>query len=80
VRKIEAYVPAVIGLDVEDEDSGLTIEQTTPEVVEFWPDYSEFAELILGVLPVSQAGTRSSSKPLQGPTDEGSARGHGSLR
>jgi len=50
-RKIEAYVPEVVGLDVEDEDSGLTIEQTTPEVVEFQPDYSEFSEMILGALP-----------------------------
>jgi RNA polymerase sigma-B factor len=50
-RKIEAYVPEVVGLDVEDEDTGLTIEQTTPERVEVKVDLSSAAEAIMESLP-----------------------------
>jgi RNA polymerase sigma factor (sigma-70 family) len=50
-RKIEAYVPEVVGLDVEDDVSGLTIEQTTPERVEFYLEPAYAAEAILDTLP-----------------------------
>ena len=65
-RKIEAYVPEVVGLDVEDDDSGLTIEQTTPERVEFQPDYSEVAELILEALPGRDAFILEASAGVDG--------------
>lgn len=75
VRKVEAYVPAVVGLDVEDEDTGLTIEQTTPDDrFEFWPDYSEFAELILGVLPGRDAFILEASSGADGRGKRSRAR------
>jgi RNA polymerase sigma factor (sigma-70 family) len=73
-RKIEAYVPEVVGLDVEDEDSGLTIEQTTPEVVEFQPDYSEFSEMILGALPGRDAYLLEASSGADGRGKRSRAR------
>ena len=48
-------MPEVVGLDVEDEDTGLTIEQTTPERVEVKLDLSDAVEAILESLPERDA-------------------------
>jgi RNA polymerase sigma factor (sigma-70 family) len=75
VRKVEAYVPAVVGLDVEDEDTGLTIEQTTPDDrFEFWPDYSESSEMILGALPGRDAFILEASSGADGRGKRSRAR------
>jgi RNA polymerase sigma factor (sigma-70 family) len=77
VRRIAAYVPDVAPLDEEDEDSGLTIEQSTPATANHYAitvpgaedpfDFSYVAEAVLDALTEREALLLDASEGITGP-------------
>lgn len=77
VRRIAAYVPDVAPLDEEDEDSSLTIEQSTPATANHYAitvpgaedpfDFSYVAEAVLDALTEREALLLDASEGITGP-------------
>jgi hypothetical protein len=68
VRRVASYVPEVLPLDVEDEDTGLTLEEITPAPPRERPlDFSQAADVIMGSLSWRASYILDHSVPIEGP-------------